>query len=136
MNKTVFVKARFKPIYKDVSVKVPTGESKTGLFGGQKDITRTEIQRQQVGWSDCEIDGPQLAGDVSAAVAKLNDEGFEAMSITEITSGNYRYEYNSQGITSSRRILSETEKVSGGGSYGWGYGYSFTGGVLILARQN
>ncbi|MDP9154659.1 MAG: hypothetical protein M3O74_10455 [Pseudomonadota bacterium] len=136
MNKTVFVKARFKPIYKDVSVKVQTGESKTGLFGGQKDITRTEIQRQQVGWSDCEIDGPRLAEDVSAAVAQLNAEGFDVTNITEITSGNYRYEYSSQGVTSSKRILSETEKVSGGGSYGWGYGYSFTEGVLILARKS
>jgi hypothetical protein len=135
MNKTVFVKAYFKPIYKDVAVKVLTGETKTGLFGGQKDVTRTETQRQLTGWSDCEIDGKRLADDVAKAVAGLNAEGYDAINISEITSGSYRYEYNSQGITSSRRMLSETEKVSGGGSYGYGYGYSFTEGVLILARQ-
>jgi hypothetical protein len=45
MNKTVFVKAYFKPIFEDVAVKVPTGETKTGLFGGQKNVTRTEKQR-------------------------------------------------------------------------------------------
>jgi len=28
-------------------------------------------------------------------------------------------------------LLSDTEKVSGGGSYGYGYGYSYTEGVLI-----
>lgn len=116
-------------------MKVPTGETKTGLFGGQKDVTRTETQLQQTGWSDCEIDGQRLAEDVAKAVAGLNAEGYDAINISEITSGSYRYEYNSQGITSSRRMLSETEKVSGGGSYGYGYGYSFTEGVLSLARQ-
>ncbi|MFM0649873.1 hypothetical protein PQR14_36625 [Paraburkholderia bryophila] len=135
MNKTVFVKAYFKPIYKDVAVKVATGETKAGFFGGQKDVTRTETQRQQAGWSDCEIDGRRLADEVSKAIAELNSEGYEAINVSEITSGSYRYEYNSQGITSSKRILSETEKVSGGGSYGFGYGYSYTEGVLILARR-
>lgn len=55
MNKTVFAKARFKPIF-------------------------------------------------SAAVAKLNEEGFDEMNITEIMSGSYCYKYNSEGITSSKRI--------------------------------
>lgn len=61
MNKSVFIGAHFKSIFENVTVKVPTGESKSGFFGGQKEITRSEVQRQQTGWSDCEINGRKLS---------------------------------------------------------------------------
>lgn len=134
MNRTVFVKAHFVPLFKDVTVKVSTGETRRGLFGGEKELTRKETQRQQVGWSDSQIDGARLAQDLDVAISTLNKEGYEVVSLSPVTSGAYRYQYNAAGVTSSKRILSETEKVSGGGSYGYGYGYSYTEGMVILAR--
>lgn len=135
MNKTVFVKAYFKPIMGKIKVKVPTGETKRGFFGGEKQETRTEERLQQSGWSDCEIDGVRLSNDVSAAIEELNSAGFDVVSISPITSGAYAYKYKSEAISSSPRISGNTEKVSGGGSYGYGYGYSYTEGVLVLARK-
>lgn len=62
---------------------------------------------------------------------KWSSRNFRIILISPITSGRYNYQYSSQGISSSPRLLSDTEKVSGGGSYGFGYGYSYTEGVLI-----
>lgn len=135
MNTLRFVKAHFKPVYKEVMVDVTTGETKKGLFGKEKAVTRREKQRQQTGWSDCEIDGARLAHDVAQAIQQLNAENYEVVSVTDITSGQYRYQYDSSGVRSSKRVMSETEKVSGGGSYGFGYGYSYTEGVMIVARR-
>lgn len=134
-NKVVYVKARFKPVGEDVTVKVPTGEKKKGFFGGEKDITRKETQWKQTGWSDCEIDGERLANDVANVVAQLNRDGYEVVSVLPVISGNYFYKYQAQGVTSQKRILSETEAVSGGASYGFGYGYSYTEGVSVIARK-
>lgn len=50
-------------------------------------------------------------------------------SVSPITSGRYNYQYRSEEISSSRSFFSETEKVSVGGSYR--FGYSYTEGVLI-----
>ncbi len=72
MNRTVFVGAHFKPTYKKVTVEVATGETKRGLFGGEKAVTREEKRLQQVGWSDREIDGPRLARDLDEAIQELN----------------------------------------------------------------
>jgi hypothetical protein len=135
-NKVVYVKAYFKPVGKEVTIDVPTGEKKKGLFGGEKDVTKKETRWQQTGWSDSMVDGERLSRDIESAVKNLNAEGYEVVSILSIISGNYYYQFNSQGISSKRRILSETEKVSGGGSFGFGYGYSYTEGVTIIAKSN
>ncbi|EMV9345812.1 hypothetical protein AADU82_004566 [Vibrio alginolyticus] len=42
MEKVVLVKSYFMPVGKEVTVKVPTGEKKSGLFGGEKDVYRKE----------------------------------------------------------------------------------------------
>lgn len=134
MNKVVFVEAHFKPLYKEVAVKVPTGETKRGLFGGEKEVLRKETQVQQVGWSDSEIDGARLARDVAQAVEALNSDGFEVISMTAVASGSYRYEYKIGQITSSARVVRDTEAISGNTGYSYGYGYSYTEGVLLVAR--
>ncbi len=36
MNKIVYVKAYFKPVGEEVTVKVPTGKIKQGFFGEKK----------------------------------------------------------------------------------------------------
>ena len=128
MNKVVYVKAYFKPLMKEQTVKVPTGEVKKGLFGGQKEVTRKEKQLVETDeFSDCSVDGERLTADIDQAVAALNNEGYEVISITPVTSGSYQYRY-------------QTDKwVSTTGGWGWGYGYgygfSMTEGVTILARK-
>ena len=134
-NKLVYISAHFKPVGKYVTVQVPTGETKKGFFGGEKAVYAEEKQWQQTGWSDCLVDGHRLSQDIAQAVDSLNRDGFEVVSVTPIMSGAYFYQYNAQGITSSPRILRDTEKVSGGGSYGFGYGFSFTEGVTLIAKK-
>ena len=124
MNKVVFVEAFFKPIGKNETVKVPTGETKKGFFGGEKEIFQKEEQWVQTGWSDREIDGPRLANDVAATVSQLNEQGFEVISLTEVTSGNYSWKYKTGGTANS------------GWGYGYGYGYSYTEGIIVVAKKS
>lgn len=136
MQKVVLIKSYFRPIGKEVTKKIPTGETKKGLFGGDKKVYRKEKQFEKTGYSDCLIDSERLANDLEMTIDTLNRDGFIVKSITPVTSGNYSYEYQSQGISSSKRILSETESVSGGASYGYGYGYSYTDSLIVLAEKN
>ena len=125
MNKVIYVPSYFKPIGKEVTKKVPTGEKKTGLFGGEKDVTKKVKVWQQTGYSDRWIDGERLANDIAEAVSRLNDEGFEVVSLTPITSGEYNYQWNQQ----------DGGDNWGGSGYGYGYGYSYTEGVTIVAKK-
>ncbi len=125
LNKVVYVETFFKPEGKEVTVKVPTGETKKGFFGGEKEVVRKEQQWQQTGWSDCEIDGQRLAKDIAAAVEKLNSEGYEVVAIESVISGAYNYKYE----------VKFGDIDHGGGGYGYGYGYSYTEGVTIIARK-
>lgn len=131
MVKTIFIPAHFKPIVSDVVENVPTGETKKNWFGSEKQITKREVSKKITGWSDSEIDGERLSNDINNEIERLTSQNIRVVSITPLTSGRYNYQYSSEGISSSRRVFSETEKVSGGGSYGFGYGYSYTEGVLI-----
>ncbi len=126
MNKVVYVKAKFKEIGKEVTVKVPTGETKKGLFGGIKEVTVKEKEWQQTGWSDSEIDGERLSNDINAAVEKLNAEGYEVIAIQSITSGAYNYRWDN---------YSSSSNGSASTCYSYGYGYSFTEGVTIIAKK-
>lgn len=125
MNKVIYVEAFFKPVGKVESVKVPTGEKTKGFFGGEKDVTRKEEQWKQTGWSDREIDGARLAKDVAAAVTGLNSEGYEIVTISEVTSGRYNWAYKTDGGSN----------CNGGWGYGYGYGYSITEGMMIVAKK-
>jgi hypothetical protein len=136
MDKVVYVKAYFRPVGKEVTVEVPTGETKKGLFGGEKQVTRKETQWKKTGWSDCEIDGERLTEDLQKTIEGLNREGYSVISITSILSGAYKYKYQAKGVTSSPRLLTETEAVKGGASYGYGYGYSYTESLIVHARKN
>jgi hypothetical protein len=131
VNKVIYVKAHFKPIMKEKTVKVPTGEKKKGLFGGEKDITKKEKQLVKTGVSDCEIDGERLALEIQNAIETLNIEGYEVIGITQITSGRYKYE------TKRDKDYSSSLESSYGWGWGWGYGYgySFTEGVTIVAKK-
>jgi len=136
MDKVVYVKAYFRPVGKEITVMVPTGETKKGLLGGEKQVTRKEKQWKNTGWSDCKIDGERLTDDLQKAIEKLNQEGYFVRSVTSVLSGAYRYQYQAEGITSSPRALRNTEAVKGGSSYGYGYGYSYTESLIIHATKN
>ena len=125
MNKVIYVPSFFKPIGKEVTKKVPTGEKKKGFFGGEKDVTTNVKEWQQTGYSDRWIDGERLANDIAEAVSTLNNEGYEVVSITPITSGEYNYEWAQQ----------KGGQNWGGSGYGYGYGYSYTEGVTIVAKK-
>lgn len=135
MNRVVYIKAYFKPVGKKITVNVPTGSKKKGLFGREKEITRKETQFQQTGWSDREIDGERLSNDIARAVSVLNEQGYEVVSLLPVISGNYNYQYQAQEITSKYQSFVKTEAVSGGASFGYGYGYSYTEGVSIVTRR-
>lgn len=126
MNKVVYVEAFFKPVGQVNTVKVPTGEKTKGFFGGEKDVMRKEERWEQTGFSECEIDGARLADDVGKAIADLNKEGYEAVTVSDITSGRYNWQYKTNGGAGA----------NGGWGYGYGYGYSITEGVMIVAKKS
>lgn len=126
MNKVVYVKAKFKPVGKEVTVKVPTGETKKGLFGGEKEVTVKKQEWQQTGWSDREIDGERLSEDINLAVEKLNKTGYEVVAIQPITSGAYNYTWGKYG---------DPGNYGAPTCYSYGYGYSYTEGVTIIAKK-
>ncbi|MGH8225225.1 MAG: hypothetical protein ACRER1_03605 [Gammaproteobacteria bacterium] len=125
MNKIVYIQAYFAAVGKNTTVKVPTGEKKSGFFGGEKDVTRKEAQWAQTGWSDCSIDAARLTNDLAKVVEGLNNESYEVVSVTPVTSGKYDWKYDV--------IYGGAE--SGGGGYGYGYGYSFTMGLIVTAKK-
>jgi len=119
MNKVVFVKAYFSPIGKNEVVKVPTGQKKKGFLGSESDVMREEKKWVQTGFSDCIIDKERLTKDLQEAVEILNKEGYEVVSVSDVISGNWRWDA-STGVNTS---------------YGYGYGYSYTDGLMVVARK-
>ena len=135
MQKVIFVPAYGKPIYGEKKVKVRTGETKKGLFGGEKEITKTETRIYQTGESDCKIDGDRLARDVNEQIQLLTEDGYKISGMQDVTSGSYAYQFKEMRISSSQRIIGSTEAVSGNGGFGYGYGFGYTSGVLLLAEK-
>jgi hypothetical protein len=119
MNKVVFVQAYFVAIGKEQIVKVPTGEKKRGLLGGESDVTRDEKKWVQTGFSDRQIDTIRLTKDLEEKVVQLNKEGYEVVSVTQIISGDYSW---------------KTQAMGQGGA-GYGYGFSYTDGLIVVAHK-
>lgn len=135
MIKTIFVPATFKELVKKTQIKQETGETKKNWLGQEKKVYKTIDSFEVAGYSDREIDGNKLSIDVNNEIEKWNSNGFKVVSITPIISGAYNYQYDNSKITSEERFLGKTEKVRGGGSYGFGFGYSYTEGVLICLEN-
>ncbi|MFC4163889.1 hypothetical protein ACFOWU_09500 [Epilithonimonas zeae] len=110
MIKTIFIPAHFKPIIQNVADNVPTGETKKNWLGQEKQITRRIVSPKIVGWSDSEVDGKRLSKDITDELEKLSSQNVRVISIVPVSSGRYNYQYSSEGISSSRRVFSETEK--------------------------
>lgn len=126
MQKVIYVRASFKPLGKNVTKNVPTGEKKKGFFGGEKDVIKQVTEWEQTGYSDCEIDGALLAEQIGEAISSLNSEGYKVVQIIPVTSGRYDWAYKVNSFKSSGE---------GGYAYGYGYGYSYTEGVTIVAER-
>ncbi|PJO49348.1 hypothetical protein [Brucella pituitosa] len=107
LNKTIFVQAFHKKLWKEEAIDVPTGEVRKGVFGREKPVQEKNTQLVHVGFSDCEIDGARLASDVQSASEQLQAEGFELVSLTPVISGNRAN----------------------------GYGCSFTEGVIMISQK-
>lgn len=120
MNKVVYVSSYGKPIGKNVTKKVSTGETKQDFFGDEQQITKKVTEWEQTGCSDCQIDGERLSKDIQLAIEQLNNDGYEVVTVTSITSGNYNYKTTGTGHH---------------GDSGYGYGYSYTEGVTIIGKK-
>jgi hypothetical protein len=134
MNKTVMVQAHF--ISYDLNEESALNmEQPTSSFTGKireffikqyvknqinNSGTKSEKKKQRFS-SDKDIDIVRLNLDINNEIEKLNNSGYEVISITPITSGEYKYDYS---VLTSYKI-----------GYGWGYGFSYTSGVIITAKK-
>jgi pantoate kinase len=109
MNKVVYVPAHKAPLFKTVVKKEFTGETKTDIFGREIKLTRGVSKKVLSGYSDSKIDGQGLSEDIQKAVDTLNKDGYEVICISEVTSAY--------------------------GNSAYGYGYSYTEGVNIIAKK-
>jgi len=132
--RTFFIPATGKPIIKNKTVKVPTGETKKGWFGGDKPVMRKEQQQEITGYSDCAIDGFVLVQDMHEVINPWLEQGYELFSITPITSGTYKYECKAGKV--SGHIMQGSGSISGEGSTGYSYGYSYTEGIMVVLKKS
>jgi len=123
--KTFFIPTTGKPLIKTKEVEVPTGETKKGLFGGEKPVMRKEQQQEITGYSDCFMDGFALVNAMHEVINPWLEQGYELFSITPIISGNYDWKYEKNYINNG----------NGQGSYGYGYGYSYTEGIMVVLKK-
>ena len=115
MNRVIYVEACFAPRGKKVMVDVPTGEMKKTFFG-QRQVTEEQMVFKKEGMSDSRIDGQRLSEDIAIAINELNNNGYEVIAVTPITSGNHQHHWD--------------------GSNGeYGFGFSYTTGVTIVGKK-
>lgn len=126
MQKVIYIRASFKPVGKNVTKNVPTGEKKKTFFGGEKDVIEQVTEWEQTGYSDCQIDGALLAEQIGEVIASLNSEGYKVVQIIPVTSGRYNWDYKVDSIVTGNH---------GAYAYAYGYGYSYTEGVTIVAER-
>ncbi len=130
--KSIWVEAPFKEKGRWKTEKVQVGTTvkkiEKGLFNKKLVDKVVPVYEDQQTWevlnrSDCEIDGRKFSQNIYETIAELESEGYEVVSVTPVTSGRYAYDYKDPVINAGSRA-----------SYGWGYGFSYTEGVNILAR--
>ena len=124
MNKITHIPAYFLPTGNYKTVKVSTGKTKQSISGYQKEVTKKEQQWEQTGWSDSEIDSVKLSEDLMEAIKQLNNDSYEVISVTPITSGKYNYAHQHDNIKDGQSY-----------GYGFGYGYSYTNSLIVVSRK-
>jgi len=113
--KTFFIQAPSKPITETQAVQVPTGESSIGFFGNKKEVMRTEQQQKIMGYSNSAVDGFALVTYMHETIDPWLAQGYELFSITPITSGAYKH----------KSVASRS----------YGYGYSYTEGIMVVLKK-
>jgi len=106
-----------------VTSNIEAGEYNRGLFGKQT------VEEDIIEYSDSEIDGDKFSQLIDDAVKKLNNDGYRVTSITPITSGKFNHHANVV------RTSNVWEDVDGAHVISYGYGYSYTEGVIILGEK-
>jgi hypothetical protein len=115
MYKTIFVSSKFKKTQERFSENKGQSES---LWLGKSDIPKDDIKYEpNHKYSDCLVDGHRLSVETGEAIKKLGEEGFRVVNISPITSGSYEV-FSGLAANSS-----------------FGYGFSYTEGVLICAEK-
>ena len=87
------------------------------------EIEREWVQTGRV--SDVQIDVEQFAEDITEACNLLDAEGYEVVNITPVIRGQYQHQHTEGNL----------KKGTGFTSYGLGFGYSVTDGVIILGKR-
>lgn len=121
MNRVIYLPAHFVPVGKYKTRHEPTGKTEPGMFGFERDVTVPVEEFVKTGESDCNIDGGRLANDVAKAVAQLNAEGYEVVSVTPLTTGDYH--------------CGTVSQFGSGVEGAYGYGYSYTKGLILIAKR-
>lgn len=125
MIKTVWVDAFFQKKGRWEEYEEATGETKKGLFGGEKPVTVKKKRWVELNeWSDEKIDGNRLTRDLEKALNQLESEGFEVMNITPVLSGKYSWTgYSRSGAGSGAADTCAS------------WGFSITEGVVVTAKK-
>ncbi|WOT04432.1 hypothetical protein [Shewanella youngdeokensis] len=79
-------------------------------------------------YSSCKVDSERLNNDLQQAIAQLNDDGYQVVQITPITSGDFQFSDHS----TDPHLLGSSVSTAGG----YGYGFSYTDSLVILAEQS
>ena len=123
MIKTVWIYAYFKKQGRWETYEEDTGETKKGLFGGEKPVVVKKKRWIELdAYRDDMIDGARISRDIEKALNQLESEEFDVLSITPVISGAYNWKnYSSSNNGSAHTCAS--------------YGYSVTEGVIVIARK-
>ena len=78
-------------------------------------------------YSTCKVDNQRLNADLQIAIENLNHDGYKVVQITPVLSGDFGFEDH----FSDPHLLGNGVTTSGG----YGYGFSYTDSLIILAEQ-
>jgi len=123
MNRVEYVSWRYQPNGYYKTYEVPTGETKKGLLGKEKEVKKEVQEWVWDGYKDYRVTLEEFMQDVEQKVSELNKEGYEIISVVPITLGSTYYDYKERSFP------------QGGLGYGYGYGYGYTAGITIFARK-
>ena len=117
ISKTVFVPSSFQRVR--IIREYEKMQAKDLWLGEEYDFERVQNAQteEEIRLSDCMVDGSKLALDVQDKIDSLTVQGFKVKNIIPITSGSYEF-YKNMFSTN-----------------GFGYGFSYTEGLLIYAER-
>jgi hypothetical protein len=107
-------------------------QKKKGIFGSEvteidEPIYEEVIEKVPTGkYSDSIIDIEDFARRITDACNDLNETGYDVIKITEVIEGQGHYAYGP---------FDQSGGASNATCYSYGYGYSVTGGVVILGKK-